>query len=231
MISHYRSTPHQSQQTRATNLLVKLTCYFGQLSFCFELTRNEKAGLEERDAKDSNRKRSRKVISFCLLANSWFVFYSDTKNAEKGPGCEKFKEHTFRWKDQWSVHCQFGECPGFKAGIFASHPSHPLLCISTQNGSLMHCCETFTLSGAFFLLLQGNAHHRLNSAVFTQYLKARLTLRFTYRSWIGGLVPVDLLLLVGKFCPFEPSDPPNLVCSMRCRVVYGDELPEAIDQD
>ena len=23
----------------------------------------------------------------------------------------------------------------------------PLLCISTQNGSLMHCCETFTLSG------------------------------------------------------------------------------------
>ena len=96
MISHYRSTPNQSQQTRATNLLVKLTCYFGQLSFCFELTRNEKAGLEERDAKDSNRKRSRKVISFCLLANSWFVFYSDTKNAEKGPGCEKFKEHTFR---------------------------------------------------------------------------------------------------------------------------------------
>ena len=64
---------------------------------------------------------------FVMLANSWFLLYTLTwRMRRKGKGCEKFKEHTFRWKDQWSVDRQFGECPGFKVLDICKSPKSPL---------------------------------------------------------------------------------------------------------
>ena len=114
---------------------------------------------------------------------------------------------TFRWKDQWSLANAQDLRQGYLQVTQVSS-----LCISTENGSLMHWCENFTLSQREqFLPFSGSMSKKLIPNSVSG--KRQSLFQSGDHSLIEGLVPVQ------NCCSIWAS---NLPRSMRCRVAYGE---------
>ena len=106
------------------------------------------------DVKDSKRKRSMKVISYlcCWLTLGFYSTLWHEECGERGRDVKNLKSTLLDEKINEVSTASSANAQDLRCWIFASHPTHPL-CISTQNGSLMHCCETFSLSWAWALFV------------------------------------------------------------------------------